>query len=130
MIIRTLKRRREGVYRSIPLPNHLIQRLKTFIKYREDAGLIANSDDEVFSFSTKTGYRAVKKVMTMASIEGIQACPLGLRHGYAVHTATRVPLTQLQKWMGHVDLRTTAIYLQVSGLKEREWAEKCWDEEE
>ena len=57
---------------------------------------------------------------------GPHASALGLRHGFAVHAITKVPITLVQRWMGHADASTTAIYLQIRGEEEREWAKKLW----
>ena len=49
------------------------------------------------------------------------------RHGFAVECiANAIPLTTLQKWMGHARLETTAIYLQVMGAEERRLARRLW----
>jgi len=32
----------------------------------------------------------------------------------------------MQKWLGHARMETTAIYLKVSGDKERELAKRLW----
>ncbi len=72
-------------------------------------------------------YRWVKSVMREAGIEGPQACPKGLRHGFGVHATRRgVQLHMLQKWMGHASMETTAIYATAFGPEEREIAERMW----
>ena len=54
--------------------------------------------------------------MDKAGIEGVQASPKGLRHSYGVYAMLKgVPLHQLCKWMGHADVKTTAIYAQAVG---------------
>ena len=65
--------------------------------------------------------------MRQADIAGGMSCPKGLRHGFAVAClAQKIPLTTVQKWMGHARLETTAIYLDVSGAEERELAKRLW----
>lgn len=40
-----------------------------------------------------------------------QRVPKGLRHGFGVNAAVNdIPLNMLQKWLGHAQLSTTAIY--------------------
>ncbi len=39
-----------------------------------------------------------------------------------------IPLPLLQRWMGHADLETTAIYLQVNGNEEKSFAGRMWEE--
>ena len=74
-----------------------------------------------------TAYRWIKQVMTDADIHGPQACPKGLRHGYGIHAIrSGVQLNMLQKWMGHTDIRTTAIYANAVGREEMEIAGRMW----
>jgi integrase/recombinase XerD len=53
--------------------------------------------------------------------------PKGLRHGFVVACiGQNIPLTTVQKWLGHSRLETTAIYLSVAGEEEREFAKRLW----
>ena len=59
--------------------------------------------------------------------EGAGATPNGLRHAFGiVAIAATVPLTIIPKWIGHSDLATIAIYLDVSGPEERLIAIRMW----
>ncbi len=126
VIIRSLKKRRKDTYRQIPIPDYLINSIYSLINEKIKSGKITSNDQSIWWFSSRTASRIVKNVMIEAGIEGPQASAKGLRHAFAVHAVTEVPLTKVQKWMGHADLKTTAIYLQVSGMEERMWAEKMW----
>lgn len=118
LVFRTLKRR-ERVYRVVPIPDELVGLLGTV----ENGRLI-------WPVSRTTGYRLVKRCMGRAGVEGVKASPKGLRHSFAVACVTRgVPVTTVQKWMGHARLETTAIYLNVMGEEERSQAAKIWDME-
>jgi integrase len=65
--------------------------------------------------------------MKAAEVHGAAANPRGLRHSFAVWAvAAAVPLTMIQKWMGHADLATTAIYLDACGAEERRIAWRMW----
>jgi site-specific recombinase XerD len=65
--------------------------------------------------------------MADAGIHGAQACPKGLRHGYGIHAIqSGVPVTLLQKWLGHASLSTTAIYTNALGAEELYIAERMW----
>jgi site-specific recombinase XerD len=65
--------------------------------------------------------------MTEAGITGAMACPKGLRHSFAVACIGQdIPLTTVQKWLGHARLETTAIYLDVAGDDERRFAKRLW----
>lgn len=118
VILRTLKQRRKNAYRQIPLPEYLLNGLYDL----SNQNVISN----LWTFSSRTGARCIKAVMDTAEIRGVKSNARGIRHGYAVHAASKAPLTQVQKWLGHAFIQTTAIYLNVSGREEREWAEKVW----
>ena len=133
VIFRTLKQRKEKiVYRLIPVPMRLMGYIRNFIEFAQvSEKRLFNLDERLLSFSVRSASRYIKSAMICAEIKEPRSCARGLRHGFAVHTISRgVPLTQLQIWMGHADIKTTAIYLQVSGMQEREWAQRLWDEEE
>lgn len=123
--IQTLKRRRKDVYRQIPLPDFLLDELKLHIERLDNQqSMIKNS---IWNFSTRTASRHIKTIMNKAGIEGSKSSALGLRHGFAVHAVMKVPITQVQKWLGHAHLQTTAIYLNASGDEERRLAERLWE---
>ena len=130
VILRTFKQRCDDKYRLIPLPDHLMGELLAYIDYREFRYPNHPRSQDLWWFTPRTGSRLIKAVLKSARIYGPRACPMGLRHGFAVRAASLVPLTQVQIWMGHASLETTAIYLKVGGLQERQWAERLWDEEE
>jgi len=118
--IRTLKRRRSDVFRQIPLPDDLLIDLENFVgRVGERVSL--------WDFAVRSASRYIKAVMEEAGIDGVKSSALGLRHGFAVHAVRKVPITQVQKWLGHAHLQTTAIYLDVSGTEERELAKLMWD---
>jgi integrase len=120
LIFETLKRRKRGVFRSVPIPDGL---LKLFAQIASEL----RPSERVWSFSRATGYRLITDRMADAGVTGAMACPKGLRHGFAVACiAKNIPLTTVQKWLGHARLETTAIYLSVAGEEEREFAKRLW----
>jgi Phage integrase family len=55
------------------------------------------------------------------------AMPKGLRHSFGVNGfQNSVPPHLVQRWLGHGSLETTAIYGDVSGSEEREFAARGW----
>lgn len=123
--IRTLKRRRFSM-REIPIPPALTIELAGYVRH---ASLFASADPLLWRLHRVTAWRLVKEAMRQAGIAGPQASPRGLRHGFAIAALQAgVPLTLLQRWMGHSRLSTTAIYLAVSGPEERELAARLWRE--
>lgn len=119
VIIRTLKRRNEHTYRAVPLPRTFLRELRRLA--------VSTHHARLWSFSRKTGYRIIKAVMNEARIEGAQACPKGLRHGFGIACVQKnVPLPMIAKWMGHTTTQTTAIYLNAVGKEERQFARRIW----
>ena len=124
VIIQTLKRRKKGVYRQVPLPDFLLDELRSYM-HKRDAHHRYDRD-RLWFFSTRTASRHVKAVMDMAGIYGHKASARGLRHGFAVWAVMALPITQVQVWLGHAYLQTTSIYVRVSEMEERKMAEKLW----
>ena len=123
VILETLKRRKRGIFREIPLPPFLLTILK---KYIEELYGKLNINEPLFLFSLRTASRHINRIMNEAKIFGVKGSSRGLRHGFAVHAVSRVPLTMVSKWLGHSSLETTAIYLDIVGKEEREIAKKLW----
>ncbi|HEY2132375.1 MAG TPA: tyrosine-type recombinase/integrase [Acetobacteraceae bacterium] len=74
-----------------------------------------------------TGWRAVHAVMAVAGLDGPQASPKGLRHGFGVAAVSAgIPLNLVQKWLGHAQLTTTAIYADATGAEEKDIARRMW----
>ena len=124
----SLKKRREGVFRTVPLPPDFVERLDLVHGIREQQRQNRRSN-RLWTFSRTTGWRTVKRVMHRAGITTESAATAkGLRHGYGVAAVTsEVPLNMVQKWLGHADIATTAIYADALGEEERQIAAKMWD---
>lgn len=121
--IETLKQRRRGVWRRIPMPESFMAELDQVFQLQTTSA----SSDRVWPVGRTTAYERVKGVMAEAEIAGPQACPKGLRHAYGIHALLNaVPLTRLQRWMGHARLETTQIYLIVRDEEEYEIASRMW----
>lgn len=118
VVFETLKRRQRGVFRAVPIPDHLVALL---------GENVTAPDARVWPFSRATAYRLVKRLVREAGIAGVMACPKGLRHGFGVACVGKsIPLPKVQKWLGHARMETTAIYLDVSGEEERHLAQRLW----
>ena len=125
IVIRTLKQRRKKVFREIPISEPLMSLVVKFLNMRQ--GNISQTQS-IWSWSKRTSQRRLKSVMIEADIRGIHACAKGLRHSFAVHCVLcKIPLTTVQKWMGHVYLDTTAVYLNIIGQEERTLAARIWE---
>lgn len=117
--IRCLKKRDRIVTRRVPVPDRLAKDLRLLAS--ESKG------ERLWDFSRTTGWRVIKGVMSDAGIAGIHATAKGLRHGFGVRGALgKVPVNVIQRWMGHSDPSTTAIYLAVRDDEERELIKRTW----
>ena len=117
--INSLKKRHLHHVRELPIQTGFAQQLKNDV--------IRKPDDLLFDVSRTTAWRRVTSVMHDAEISGIHATPKGLRHSFGVHCAfSNIPMPLAQKWMGHSDIKTTAIYYQIVGQEEREMAQRLW----
>lgn len=125
VVIHSLKKRDVYVIRHVPIPDDLLVLLEKV--HSLQAAKAFNEPRKLWPWHRVTAYHKIKRIMTAANINGIQACPHGLRHGFGVHAiGCGVPLNLVQRWLGHADLSTTAIYLNVVGKEEREVARKMW----
>ncbi|MBI1362559.1 MAG: tyrosine-type recombinase/integrase [Proteobacteria bacterium] len=129
IIFESLKKRRKGVYRGVPVPSSLLDMLDDVhdlrsLKQIQHSVHLAH----IWTMSRPTAWRAIKTVMGSAGIEaGPQASPKGLRHGFGVFAVSAgVPLNMIQKWLGHAQISTTAIYANAQGPEERNLAERMW----
>ena len=116
----TLKQRKSGCFRAVPVPDELTGSLRSLAHAKRP-------NERIWKFSRPTAYRFVKATMRRAHIVGGMSCPKGLRHSHGVAcVAVKIPLTTIQKWLGHARVETTAIYLDVLGEEERALAKRLW----
>lgn len=122
IVFESLKKRRRHVFRSVPVPDALLQSLRSML--RKDR---TKDGDRLWNWSRMTGYRRVREVMERVNLNGTHASPKGLRHGFAVSAIQAgVPLNMVQRWLGHADMKTTAIYTSAIGPEERNIASRMW----
>lgn len=122
----TLKRRRRGIIRRIPLPLDLLTELDFVFGIRERQRTGQGMSERLWPWSRTKAWRCVKAVMNKAEVTRTASMPKGLRHGFGVAAFATVPPHLVQRWMGHASLRTTAIYGDVTGPEERRLAERLW----
>lgn len=123
IVFETLKKRRSGVHRAVPVSEALIGRLVEV----HHLSVAEAAEARLWRWCRMTGYRRVLELMAAAGLSGLHATPKGLRHGFAIAALEKgVPLTLVQKWLGHASLSTTAIYLNAVGAEERKIASRLW----
>jgi integrase/recombinase XerD len=124
VIIESLKKRKRGIYRSVPLPDDFMERLDLVhgIRRHQQRG---KAPARLWTFQRTTAWHIVKEVMRRAGIPN--ASPKSLRHGFGVAAVTSsVPLNMVQKWLGHSNIANTAIYANALGEEERQIAARMW----
>jgi integrase/recombinase XerD len=127
----TLKKRKRGIFRQVPVPPAFLDTLDMVhairtAQRRPDRG----KGVRLWPWSLVSAWRRVKVVMKAAGIQGPHATPKGLRHGFGIRAVTRgVPLNKVQKWMGHAQLSTTSIYTDAIGEEEQQLAERMWTDD-
>ena len=130
IIFETLKKRRRGVYRAVPVPQALIgyDRPGARPPRGPEAAQKGDSRCAPLAFARNTAWRHVTAVMSAASIpDGPHPCPKGLRHGFAIHALSKgVPLNMVSKWMGHAKMETTAIYCNAVDEEQQSIAARMW----
>ena len=138
LVFRSLKKRKfdprgrtkQPQYRTVPVPNILIENLDLVYGIRALQKKQRGLDIPLWSMSRPTAYRLVKRVMTRAGIVGKMATGKGLRHGFGVAMVTAkkpLPIHVLSQLMGHTDTKTTEIYLQVVGEEKRQMVSDAWE---
>ncbi len=126
IIIESLKKRRMGVFRGVPVPTRLLDELQNLSM--TVGGQWNGEHFPLWPWCRTTAWQRVKACMSEAGIRGPQASPKALRHGFAVGALNaNVPLTLVQKWLGHSRLGTTAIYANAVGDEERSLAARHWE---
>ncbi len=137
----SLKKRQRGVFRSVPVPTTLVDTLDLVHGLRFATPHQQNT--KLWSWARMTAYRKIKAVMKAAGIDGIKATPKGLRHAFGiickkgiqlncaegVRSFRRIAPRMVQKWLGHADIKTTAIYSEAVGQEERNVAQRLWEED-
>lgn len=129
IVFESLKKRRTGIYRAVPVPPALLDALDLVHGIRQlQQGRGSGRNVRLWSMSRPTAWRQVKTVMENAGIgTGPHASPKGLRHGFGVAAVSAgIPLNMVQKWLGHAQLSTTAIYAAAVGEEEQHIAARMW----
>ncbi|MBF0110857.1 MAG: site-specific integrase [Magnetococcales bacterium] len=127
LLIESLKKRREGVFRAVPIPSQLITDLERVHHVSSARNDPTANKGRLWNFCRTTAWKRVKTCMDKAGISGLQASPKGLRHAFAVASLqSGVPINFVRKWLGHSRLSTTEIYADAVGEEEQHIAGRLW----
>jgi integrase/recombinase XerD len=129
IIFKSLKKRREGIFRAVPVTDEFLDQLDLVHGLRSlQSSKSKGKNVRLWGWSRTTAWRRVKAIMAEAGIDTSgPSKPKGLRHGFGVAAVqSDVPLNMVQKWLGHADISTTTIYTNAVGEQERSLAERMW----
>lgn len=127
VVFETLKQRKKRVFRQVPLSDSFLDELNLVHNLKIRQAQRKTTEERIWSMSRATASRRVDEVMKVAKIQGIQACPKGLRHAFAIASIEKqIPLNLISKWLGHSSVITTAIYANATGQEERNIAARLW----
>jgi integrase/recombinase XerD len=133
--IRSLKKRKDAsgrakaVFRTVPVPPDYLDTLNTAHGIREAQKSRRQAAQPIWALGRVRVWQIVKRIMIEAGIpDAPQRSPKGLRHGFGINAAVNgIPLHMLQKWLGHAQLSTTAIYADAVGKEEQDIAARMWE---
>lgn len=128
IVFETLKRRKRGVFRAVPVPRELLDLIDSALAYRTALSDQGNSHKRLWPWCRTTGWKRVHTVAEYAGIPHFLRKPKALRHAFGVHASEeRITLGLVKKWLGHAKLETTEIYATPIGRQERALAELTWE---
>ena len=105
-----------GQGRTIFVPREVLNDIKAYLKLEK------KKRGEIFDLTTRRVQQLLKKYSARA---GVEATPHTLRHTHIVHSLLdRVPITAVQKQVGHRRLTTTQIYSDFAPEQVREAYER------
>lgn len=116
--IATLKRRKK-IQRVIPLQDGLIGEIGVYTALNQLQG-----EDRLFTFSRHRAYHIIRTTVLKVGLDPERAHPHTFRHSFGVHAVLNgVPIIIIKNWMGHSNINSTLIYMQVLGSDTRQFYE-------
>ena len=127
VVFESLKKRRDGIYRAVPVPPVLIEALVMAHGVRElQAGRSRGRGVRLWPWSRMTGWRVVHGVMEAAGLDGPHASPKGLRRLRGGRGHRRHPAQPGPEMAWARPALTTAIYADAIGAVEQNIASRMW----
>src|SRR5580693_4157173 len=97
----TLKRRKSGIIRAVPVPRELLDFLDDVLGYRAAQDDSTAGTQHLFPWCRTTGWKAVRSVMCEAGVPAFLRKPKALRHAFGINaTCERITLGLVQQWLG------------------------------
>lgn len=129
IVFESLKKRKKGVYRGVPVPPAFLDALDLVHNVRQaQAKKDGGRSLRLWTWGRTWAWEQVKAVMQAAHLtDPASATPKGLRHSFGVAAVSNgIPLNLVQRWLGHAQLSTTAIYADAVGAEEKSIASRMW----
>jgi integrase/recombinase XerD len=124
---RTLKQRDKIKYRSVPCPDTLLDAIELAHSVRKARRSKKLKGVALWPWGRTQATKHIWAIMEAADISGDHASPKGLRHGFGVRMAMQTRNPRLvQKLLGHTNLETTAIYMDLVGDEARAEVIGAW----
>lgn len=120
--------------RIVPLYDETLEALQHYLKLREAAGieqeaLFVNARGERitrFGIGHLVSKYASLAERTCPSIAGKNVTPHTYRHTIALHLIqSRVDISVVKEWLGHADVKTTSLYVDINVEMKRKALEAC-----
>ena len=126
--IMTLKRRKRGIVRQVPLPLSVLGELNRASNLRRRQRDPDSAYRRIWKWRIERPRGVALRRSCLLLISPVHTqTPKGLRHGFGVNAfQSNVPPHLVQRWLGHASLRTTSIYGDVVGPEERALAARMW----
>lgn len=127
VVYETLKQRRRGIFRAVPIPADFLSEIDQIHKLYAAQLDPALCIKRIWPWSRTTAWARVRACMAIAGISGPHASPKGLRHSFAVSALQAgVPINFVRRWLGHARLSTTEVYCDAIGEEEQDIAMRFW----
>jgi len=117
-----------GKTRVIPLRDDTIEAISLYLKRRVQSGIqsdhlflnVKGDPMTRFGIGRRVGKLAEQAASHCPSLKGRKITPHVFRHTIALHMIeSNVDIFLVQEWLGHADLRTTSLYVEVSVERKR-----------
>lgn len=127
IIIESLKKRRRGVFRAVPVPKRFLRQLEVIHELSAIQSNPTLRAERIWSWGRTTAWMRVKQTLQGVGIAPSLSMPRALRHSFGAGAIQKnVPLNIVQRWMGHSRISTTAIYADAVGAEEQVIAMRMW----
>jgi site-specific recombinase XerD len=119
--------------RVIPLRKETTEILSIYLDFRKKSGIksdhlflnVKGDPMTRFGIGRRVGQLAVEAARHCPSLKGRTITPHVFRHTVALHLIeSDVDIVLVQEWLGHADLKTTSLYVEVSVERKRAALEK------